>query len=83
MLHKFIATFVILSTASLSISLGATAETYVGTPITDKCSEVIQRSKSDMESKSIQPSEKVTIDTAAIKVWAEEVGVLQLRSIRN
>ncbi len=81
MLNKLIAIFVIFSSASLSISLGAFAQSGAGTPSTDKCVEVFIKSKSDMESKAIEPSQKVTTDSTAIKVWGEEVHTLQMRRV--
>jgi hypothetical protein len=81
MLNKLIAAFVILSTASLSISLGAFAQSGSGTPYTDKCVEVFLKTKSDMETKAIEPSQKVTSDSAAIKVWGEEVHTSQMRRV--
>lgn len=81
MLNKLIAAFVILSTVSLSISLGASAQSGSGTPYTDKCVEVFIKSKSDMESKAIEPSQKVTNDSTAIKVWGEEVQASQMRRV--
>ncbi|WP_156341321.1 hypothetical protein [Pseudanabaena sp. 'Roaring Creek'] len=35
----------------------------------------------DMESNTITPSQKVTTDSTAIKVWGEEVHTLQMRRI--
>ncbi|ELS34799.1 MULTISPECIES: hypothetical protein [Pseudanabaena] len=81
MLSKLIAAFVILSTTSLSIPLAVFAQSSSGTPYTDKCVEVFLKTKSDMESNTITPSQKVTTDSTAIKVWGEEVHTLQMRRI--
>lgn len=79
MLNKLIPAFAVFAIASLLVPLGVFAQSG-GSP-TDKFVEVFRKTKSDVESKTIEPSQKESIDLAAIRTWGEEVQAIQSRRV--